>query len=155
MAYKKTADLIADVQKSVSDLVDIVRGVAERVSALESKETPKEELKKEEPKKELTEESKTEPALDLPEEHKKLLHAVLNQKFGARVESVPDPTMFRFVIYVPKEYSSASDGHWSMYHEDARAKMVERASSEASIKQHIEKVFEGFDKSIQALIIAE
>ena len=145
MAYKKTADALSEVSKSVSELVDIVRGVAERVSSLEGK--------KEEPK--VESKAEAESLIDLPDEHKKLLLAVLNQKFGAKVESAPDPTVFRFIIYVPKEYSPASDGHWSMYHEDARIVMVERASSEASIKKHIERVFESFDKSIQALIVAD
>ena len=145
MAPPKTADLIAEVNKSISDLVDVVRSINERVGKLETKPIAPENVVGTEPVKEVL----------VPQEYRDLVDRWLNKRFGVRIAASVNPMEFIFSILVPKEYSSASDGHWQMYHEDARQTKIEVILKDTQLKEHCEKVFNSFDPSIQGLIIAD
>ena len=144
---KKTEEVLAEVNKSVSDLVDIVRGVADRVSSLEKA-----------PVTQVTPAIFETPSVISDSGNPKIRHfldSILNKRFGFRVESSVNPASFKLIVLVPKEYSDAPQGYWDMYHEDPRQAEVDIARGDDGIKECIERVFGLFNPSIQGLIIAD
>lgn len=59
-----------------------------------------------------------------PVEWRAVIDEVLNKKFKAEVKYLADGVNFEVTIYVPKEYSNATQQEWDMYKNDRRIKVI-------------------------------
>lgn len=150
MAAPKTSELIEGVNKNISDLMEVVKSVADRVGALEAKKDVPVEVTQVVPAQELSI-----PRSNVPTGTVRIVEAMLNNKFIPRVEPSFNPAAFRLIVSVPRVYSQAGDAHWVMYKKDECIGEIEIAKGEAGVKEYIERLFALFPPATQALIVAD
>lgn len=88
----------------------------------------------------------------VPVEFRDIIDTVLNKKFGTEIVYLPETTSFQFSILVPKEYSNASEAHWSIQKEDRRSKVIENALGVNGVRDWATKVYENLSVEAKSKI---
>ena len=96
----------------------------------------------------------TEPKFPVPAEYLNLVHEILNDKFGVRIEPDPTAPAFTFEINVPKEYSNAPNETWMTAKADIRSKKITYGEGLLGVKTYIELIRNNLGPEIQAKIEA-
>ena len=140
------------VAQAITDLAEAIKGLEKKVDGFGNKVTTytlgekttatvTETPKLEEPK-------TTSP---FPKEWRDVIDTVLNAKFKADVEYNSGAT-FTLTIYVPKEYSNASQIEWDTNKADRRVKIMPIHLDVAGVKDYANLVAENLGSEIRAKI---
>lgn len=118
-------------------------------------ETPTLEVKKEDLSSPIPEYTKAEQFYPVPAEYIEIVNTGLNKYFQVRIIPISDSPAFQFIIVVPKKYSNVSDEYLKMYREDLRPKVITYTDGIVGVRDWVQKVFNNFNPTIQAMIVAD
>lgn len=141
----------------IVELIDLVKGIDQRLQKLENKNETASEVFAKIEKKEvapITEQPK-QPEYPIPLEYRQIVDSVLNSNFNIRCIPSKDSPTFEFGILVPREYSNAPVPHWDTYKEDYRPKSITYAEGVTGVKMWVDKVYDNFSNEIKAKIVAD
>lgn len=138
-------------KKTKTDKVaDAINLLAEAIKSLEQKIEEKltQQAKKEEVVVPVNTNNDTGlPSDNFPQEFRTIINERLNHKFKAKVVYRSDG-MFELHIFVPKEYSNASEPQWALNKQDLRMKVIENAMGEIGVREWVDKIAENLGQEI-------
>lgn len=82
-----------------------------------------------------------------PLEWRQAIDEVLSREFGSKVEYRPDGR-FELSIYVPQKFSNAPKGHWDLYKEDLRRKIMDNHLGVQGVRDYAQLISENLGKDI-------
>ena len=149
---KKTKNMAK--KATIADVLDAVRGLNERLAKLEDKkdvftlETAPTPTK-------TTTIPMAEPEYPVPTEYRTIVDEILNPKFGIKIEPDSDRPAFTLKIFVPKEYSNATEEYWRTNKCDVRAKVLTYGEGQLGVRAYVELIKANLGSDIMARVATD
>lgn len=141
-----------ELVSTLNNLSDLVRGLSDRITALEKPRTL--DIPKSEPEAPVVEKPKQVSA-PVPSDYKDIIDTILNKHFGLQIFPRSDSPHFELVIVVPKKYSLLTPAQSQMQGADLRVKVISYAEGVNGVRLWAERVLSTFSPEIKGLILAD
>lgn len=145
-------ELVAPLGKLLLSIEKLNKAVDKLNEQLEG---PKLELKREDATQSTPELISAEQFYPVPAEYTDLVNTTLNKHFKITINPLSDSPAFQFNVIVPDKYSSASEEYKKMYKADIRPKVITYTEGVVGVRDWLLRVYNSFNPTIQALIVAD
>ena len=88
---------------------------------------------------------------EAPQIYRDIVNEVLSPKFDARIKYVSGAS-FEFTVFVPREYSNATEAEWDQHKADRRSKVIQNFEDKQGVRDQMELILKQLGSEIRGKI---